>query len=178
MKKVVFRYGARRAIAPPPAEAKVRQRDKSEKGNLIMPRFSETTVAAATAVCVALMFLTVALIADADDKQAADKDQPVSFWMTKKLEYSQNILAGIATADFDKIIANAQSMRNLSKVEGFVRTQTPGYRAQLHIFEESADEIIRQAKKDNVDGAALAFAQLTISCVNCHKHLRAEAKTK
>lgn len=39
----------------------------------------------------------------------------------------------------------------------------------------SADEIVRQAKKDNVDGTALAFTQLTISCVNCHKHLR-EAK--
>jgi cytochrome c556 len=79
---------------------------------------------------------------------------------------------------FDKIVANAQSMRNLSKVEGFVRSQTPGYRAQLHIFEVSADEIIRQAKQDNVDGAALAFTQLTISCVNCHKHLRADAKGK
>ena len=96
----------------------------------------------------------------------------MSFWMTKKLEYSQNILAGLATGDFDKIVANAQSMRNLSKIEGFVRGQTPGYRTQLHLFEESADEIIRQAKKDNVEGATLAFAQLTISCVNCHKHLR------
>lgn len=137
-----------------------------------MRRSLETTIAALTAICVAAMFLAIGVIANGDDKQAADQNQPESFWMKKKLEYSQNILAGIATADFDKIVANAQSMRNLSKIEGFVRSQTPGYRAQLHIFEESADEIIRQAKKDNVDGAALAFTQLTISCVNCHKHLR------
>jgi hypothetical protein len=105
-------------------------------------------------------------------QQPGEKSQPTSFWMQKKLEYSQNILSGLVTSDCDKIVANAQSMRNLSKIEGFVRGQTPGYRTQLHLFEESADEIIRQAKKDNVEGATLAFAQLTVSCVNCHKHLR------
>lgn len=110
-----------------------------------------------------------------EEQAAGNKEQPVSFWMTKKLDYSQNILAGIATADFDKIVENAEAMRKLSSVEGFIRGRTPGYRTQLHIFEESADEIIRQAKRDNVEGAALAFTQLTVSCVNCHKQLRAEA---
>jgi cytochrome c556 len=143
-----------------------------------MPRSIYATFAGLTVLCFAVMTLTVAMIAKGDDKQTAGNDQPVSFWMKKKLEYSQNILAGITNADFDKIVTNAESMRNLSKIEGFVRRQTPGYRAQLRIFEESADEILRQAKKDNVDGAALAFTQLTISCVNCHKHLRAEASGK
>ena len=101
----------------------------------------------------------------------APGDQP-SVWMRKKLDYSQNILAGIATADFDKIAKNAESMRTLGKVEAFVRSRTPGYRTQLQIFDESNAEILRQANRDNVDGAALAFTQLTISCVNCHKQLR------
>jgi hypothetical protein len=108
-------------------------------------------------------------------QEVAGKDQPTSFWMQKKLDYSKNILAGIATADFDKIVQNAESMRHLSSIEGFIRGRTPGYRTQLQIFQESADEIIRQGNKDNVEGAALAFTQLTISCVNCHKQLR-EAK--
>jgi hypothetical protein len=107
-----------------------------------------------------------------DEKDAAAGQQPMSFWMKKKLDYSQNILAGIATGDFDKIAENAESMRTLSKVEGFVRGRTPGYRTQLQIFEEATNEIVRQANKDNVEGAALAFTQVTISCVNCHKHLR------
>jgi len=137
-----------------------------------MYRFCERVGGAVITVGLVIAMLASAGRVQADDKQPGDKSQPMSFWMTKKLEYSQNILAGLATGDFDKIVANAQSMRNLSKTEGFVRGQTPGYRTQLHLFEESADEIIRQAKKDNVEGATLAFAQLTISCVNCHKHLR------
>jgi len=127
------------------------------------------------AICVAIVGLWQTGIAKGDEKEGASKEQPISFWMKKKLDYSQNILGGIANADFDKIVENAEAMRTLSKVEGFVRGQTPGYRTQLHIFEESADEIIRQGKKDSVEGAALAFTQLTISCVNCHKRLR-EAK--
>jgi hypothetical protein len=127
----------------------------------------------------AVFFTVIALgspvVTSADDQDPAGKSQPMNYWMRKKLEYSQNILAGITSADLDKVIANADSMRTLSKIEGFLHGQTPGYRTQLHIFEESVDEIIRQAKRDNVEGAALAFTQLTISCVNCHKQLR-EAK--
>jgi cytochrome c556 len=137
-----------------------------------MTRLICTSAGVLTAACCTLVMLVSAVATRADDKQPATNQQPVSYWMKKKLEYSQNILAGIANADFDKIVANAESMRKLSKIEGFVHGRTPGYRTQLGIFEESADEIVRQAKRDNVDGAALAFTQLTISCVNCHKHLR------
>jgi hypothetical protein len=125
-----------------------------------------------TAVSCGIVALVVAGTAGAQEKQPAGQDRQTSFWMEKKLEYSQNILAGIANADYDLIVKNAESMRSLSKIEGFIRRQTPGYRTQLRIFEDAADEIIRQANRDNVDGAALAFTQMTISCVNCHKHLR------
>lgn len=52
-------------------------------------------------------------------------DPSPSVWMRKKLEYSQEILAGITMADFDKIAQNARAMNGLSKIEAFVRTRTP-----------------------------------------------------
>lgn len=97
-------------------------------------------------------------------------------WMRKKLDYTQQILGGIAEADFDRIARHASSMKALSRIEGFVRGRTPGYRTQLQIFQDATEELLRQAEKENVDGAALAFTQLTLSCVNCHKQLR-EAKS-
>jgi hypothetical protein len=113
-----------------------------------------------------------------DEKAPTTKKEgegaPASVWMKHKLEFSQHILAGIATADFDQIIKNAESMRGLSKVEGFVRARTPGYKIYLHQFEQANDEIIKQGYKKNVDGAALAFTQMTISCISCHRHLRDE----
>jgi len=116
----------------------------------------------------------------ASDKEAAKpsastemhQGEPVSFWMKKKLDFSKNILEGIASGDCDKIAQNAQTMRSLSKIEAFMRGRNPGYRGQLISFEMSLDEIIRQAKKDNIEGVTLGFNQLTVSCVQCHKQLR------
>lgn len=63
-------------------------------------------------------------------------------------------------------------VQGMSRFEGFIRGKMLGYRAQLQVFQSANEELIRQAQKDNVEGAALAFTQLTISCVNCHKQLR------
>jgi hypothetical protein len=105
---------------------------------------------------------------------AAD-EQPMSFWMKKKLEHSQSALRAVAMEDFESLRASASAMRRLSDIEGFARrTNAREYRAQLQIFEFANDELIRHAKDENIDGAALAFTQLTLSCVNCHKHLRGE----
>ncbi|MFM7073142.1 MAG: hypothetical protein ACKO38_15255 [Planctomycetota bacterium] len=108
----------------------------------------------------------------AQAEPTGDSPQEASVWMRRKLDYSQQILVGIAEADFERIATNAKAMRALGKVERFVRGRTPGYRSQLQIFQDATEQLIKHAEKDNVDGAALAFTQLTISCVNCHKHLR------
>ena len=99
-----------------------------------------------------------------------------SVWMKKKLEYSRNILAGLASEDFDMVADNAQAMQFMNKFEGFIRGKMPGYRTQLQIFQNANEEIIQQAQVENVEGATLAFTQLTVSCVNCHKQLRAQSK--
>ena len=95
-----------------------------------------------------------------------------SYWMKKKLEYSQNILSGLATEDFKKIRENASSMKALDVLEKFVHPRDKDYRMQLQTFQFANDELIRNAREKNVDGAALAYVQLTVSCVNCHKVLR------
>lgn len=116
---------------------------------------------------------------EAADKPAAkpeaegkDSEKSASVWMRKKLDYSQNILAGITSGDFELVAQNANAMKSLGKIEVFVRGRTPGYKSQMQVFQEANDELLRQAQKESADGAALAFTQLTISCINCHKHLR------
>lgn len=116
---------------------------------------------------------------EAKEPKAAEEkfdDKNPSIWMKKKLDYSQNILAGVTAEDFDKIADNARAMKGLGKFEAFVRSRNQAYSRQLQIFNEVNDEIIRQADNDNVEGVALAFTQLTINCINCHKALRQHAK--
>ena len=99
-------------------------------------------------------------------------EKPVSFWMEKKLEYSQDILRGLAIGDLQMVAEKAEQMRVVSRIEGWVRNRKPGYRAQFQAFELANAEILRNAKADNLDGATIGFQQLAISCVSCHKILR------
>lgn len=97
-----------------------------------------------------------------------------SVWMKLKLEYAQKILQGLAEGDFDRIALNAEAMQGFSKFEGLLRRRPKGYAAQLEIFKDANAELIRQANRGNLDGSVLAFTQLTLSCVNCHKRIRGE----
>jgi len=56
------------------------------------------------------------------------------------------------------------------------RASRPEYRTQLRLFEFADRELIRAAAEKNLDAATLAYNQLTVSCVNCHKIVRASSK--
>lgn len=98
--------------------------------------------------------------------------QPFSFWMTAKLKESQAIFAALTETDFQRIVESTNTLKTLSKLEGFVRKRNPEYRTQLRTFEFAVEEIQKQAEQENIEGVVLGFNQLTLSCVNCHKHLR------
>jgi cytochrome c556 len=105
----------------------------------------------------------------AEEKPKAD---PIKDAMQLKLELSQNILEGIAVEDFDEVSENAEKLKTLAKVEGWLHRDTRAYKSQLQVFQFANDELARFAKEKDGDGAALAYVQLTLSCVNCHKYLR------
>ncbi len=106
---------------------------------------------------------------------AAEPEEP-SYWMKKKMEYSEKILAGLAKADFEAIEKNAKSMNALSQIEKWVQTGSPGYQAQLAALRSANKSLMRTAQEKDVDGASLAFMQLTLSCVQCHKIIRDSGK--
>ena len=127
------------------------------------------TVAVVTAfAALTLCGMTLAVA----EPESPTKDQPPSFWMKKKLEYSERILEGLVQEDFELIAKNARAMNSLSQIEHHARGRTAGYRTQLRIFRFANEELIRQAEKERIDGAAVAYMQLTLSCVNCHKIVR------
>jgi hypothetical protein len=111
-----------------------------------------------------------ALALRADEK--SDERQPASFWMKKKLQYSEKVLEGLAKADYESIAESAKLMNQLSQIEDFVRGRDEEYRHHLKTFDRVTRELAQQANDEDIDGAALAYMELTLNCVNCHKHLR------
>lgn len=92
--------------------------------------------------------------------------------MRKKLEHSQKVLEGIALNDFDKISSNANDMIQISKDVEFRIHKTPQYELYTNEFRRNAEALVEAAKTKNTDSAALAYVDLTLTCVKCHKHVR------
>jgi hypothetical protein len=110
-------------------------------------------------------------VGDEPTTTTEQRNQP-SFWMKKKLEYSNQILAGLTSEDFNQIRQSAKAMNALGHIENWVHATRPGYRTQLAIFRDANEQLIAEANEDDLDGATLAYVQLTLSCVNCHKLVR------
>ena len=117
----------------------------------------------------------VKVVAESSTNEAgsnAPRPNDVSAFMRLKLNHSQKVLEGIATEDFDLIAKNSQQMGLLAQDENWKVYQTPEYRTHSAEFQRIAAALTKAGQDKNVDSAALAYIQLTMTCVNCHKHTR------
>lgn len=117
------------------------------------------------------LFLTIVFVPCAVAQEEEDDKLGL---MRKKLAQTQRILEGLATEDYDLIAKNAKKLSKLTVLEKWVRANTLEYKSQLNMFQSANRELIRFADEKNLDGAALAYLQLTLTCVNCHKQIRAK----
>jgi hypothetical protein len=92
--------------------------------------------------------------------------------MKMKLVLAQSVLEGIAMERFDQIATNAQHLPKLAQAAEWRHRETPAYQRFTADFVRQADALGRAAKSRNIDAATVAYFQLTVSCVNCHRYLR------
>lgn len=92
--------------------------------------------------------------------------------MRNKLLYAQRMLEGIALADYKKISASADELIQLSKTAEWMVYRTPRYEMHSNEFRRAAEQVARKAEAKNIDGVALAYVDLTLSCVRCHEYVR------
>lgn len=92
--------------------------------------------------------------------------------MKLKLHYTQRVLEGLAIENFDLILTNAQNLSFLSQAANWEVRQTREYQIFTANFRHHAESLVAAAKRKNVDAATVAYFQLTVSCVNCHRYLR------
>jgi hypothetical protein len=93
-------------------------------------------------------------------------------FMRMKLQPSKELLEGLAMNDFDSIQKNAGTIKNLLLDENWMVVQSDEYRRQTQEFRKLVDQLRDAADKKNIDGATLAYVQMTIQCVRCHQTLR------
>jgi hypothetical protein len=98
--------------------------------------------------------------------------KPVETFMHAKLAHSQSILEGLAVENYDQIAKSSQSLTLLSEEAGWNVLQTAEYARQSDLFRRNTRALTDSSRKHNLDAATLAFVQVTLNCVECHKHVR------
>lgn len=118
---------------------------------------------------VVVAMLSIALIAGVGQ---AEEPAPLKKFMQAKLEHSQKLLAALTTEDFEAMAKQSQELSLLTLAEEWSVLHTVEYDQHSREFRRAANALTEAAKKKNLDGAAFAYVDLTMKCVNCHKYLK------
>jgi hypothetical protein len=129
----------------------------------------------------AMLTLAGLSLAAALEATRAGQDAPRSRgeFMRQKLEFSKNLLEGLSLEDYRMMEKNAKALRRLSEAAEWEVPTIPNatdYVALTSEFQRYADDLVRNAKLKNIDGATLAYLKLTMNCVQCHKFVRFASK--
>jgi len=116
--------------------------------------------------------VVIALICITTAKSDPPQPNKLSDFMRVKLEHSKKVLEGLTTEDFGAIAKSSQAMSLLSQDAAWQVLETPEYVRHSQEFRRAADALTEAAKKKNLDGSALAYMELTMKCINCHKYVR------
>ena len=111
----------------------------------------------------------------AEGVQAQEKKPVVTsnqVLMRDKLSYANKALEGLSLEDFDQIAESAKMMRMISRAASWHVIDSVEYARYSKNFQEEAADLERHAKDKNLDAAALDYMRITMTCVQCHRHLR------
>jgi len=107
----------------------------------------------------------------------AEKEPGVKEAMRQKVAYSQQVLVGITLEDYRLIANNAEKLVELSNKTNWYSRQMPEYELFLNEFRRNAQQLKEAGQQKNLDAASLAYVQMTLSCVSCHKFIRKSSGT-
>ena len=96
-------------------------------------------------------------------------------FMRSKLMYSQLILEGLTTDDFEMIEKAIENLKMVTEGEMWVAFDDDAkYRDLTNDFKKATTRLKDGADSDNLDATAMRFYQMNTTCIDCHKHIRAQ----
>jgi hypothetical protein len=97
--------------------------------------------------------------------------------MRAKLIHCQKVLEALTVEDYPAMAKHARQLKLLSQDASWEVFRGIEYEQQSVVFRRTTDALSASAEARNLDGATLAYVQLTMSCVNCHKYVRSQKAT-
>jgi hypothetical protein len=103
--------------------------------------------------------------------QTEREARPSEEIMWKKLDLSHGVLDALALEDFEAIEAYSSDLVTLSLASELNISDEENYKRLSREFRQAALALGAAAKERNLESAALAYVDLTLGCVRCHRSL-------
>jgi hypothetical protein len=91
--------------------------------------------------------------------------------MREKLAHSQQLLGAMVTSNWAALEEHAVALRKVTTRPAWAVLQSPEYARQTLRFDRALDDLIAAARRKDLDEAPLAYTAVTLSCVQCHRHV-------
>ena len=92
--------------------------------------------------------------------------------MKAKTGYAHRLLDAVVVEDFDVIQDQAFRLKAVAETADWRAAESQEFVRETEAFIHAADRLYEAAKAKDGDGTALAYMDVTLSCVHCHRHLR------
>ena len=93
--------------------------------------------------------------------------------MKAKRERAHAVLDALTAGDHGLLRRNAEVLVAIGEMRVLITGyKTEEYQFQAKAFKHAADDLLAAAKAKNMDAAALAYSDMTRTCVKCHGHFR------
>lgn len=111
--------------------------------------------------------------APAKPKRTPQEQKALTEFMRVKLSASETILEGLVTEDYEMVEKGAKKLQELSAAEKWRISNDAIYRQHSQQFSRVAGDLAKAAKDENLQAAALHWVEATMSCIECHRFVKA-----
>jgi hypothetical protein len=103
------------------------------------------------------------------------KDEPAGSlyrFMRQKMQASNLILEGLCMDDLKAVAAGTQTLMKMPSEAKWRVSNDMMYRRYSNEFVQAVEELQKEAEESDIDGASMAWVNVTMKCMKCHKWVR------
>jgi len=100
------------------------------------------------------------------------KQRPVQKLMSLKLDYRQQILEAVLIEDFEALKELSFKLSAVAGAGDWLVIRSEAYNQRTAEFLRAVESLREAPKHRNIDAAAMAYVDMTLTCVQCHKYVR------
>jgi hypothetical protein len=103
------------------------------------------------------------------------KDEPAGSlhrFMRQKMQASNLILEGLCMDDLKTVAAGTQTLMKMPSEAKWRVSNDMMYRRYSNEFVQAVEELQKEAEENDIDGASMAWVNVTMKCMKCHKWVR------